>query len=169
MYAVSNEADSHRHTRRDKTVLSVSRPPRRCELDSRQLKTVADRTFEDWTRSEQSSDSHQTRHRQDRRVVRTGHSASKSVVGCVQVEVPECSAVVSSVSSSGTTTRRHVIYTSLGRSIQLHVLHPNVIDPLTSLGDPVVSPLTHVLLHYQGILAERRCLPTACVLPVCAC
>jgi len=28
------------------TVLSVSRPLRRCELDSRQLKTVADRKFE---------------------------------------------------------------------------------------------------------------------------
>jgi len=33
------------HARHDKTVLSVSRPLRRCELDSRQLKTVADRKF----------------------------------------------------------------------------------------------------------------------------
>jgi len=32
------------------TVLSVSRPLRRCELDSRQLKTVADRKFEVLTR-----------------------------------------------------------------------------------------------------------------------
>jgi len=46
----------HRH---DKTVLSASRPLRRCELDnSRQLKTVADRKYEVWTRSEQSSNSH---------------------------------------------------------------------------------------------------------------
>jgi len=36
------KANSHRHTRDDKTVLSVSRPLRRCKLDSRQLKTVAD-------------------------------------------------------------------------------------------------------------------------------
>jgi len=55
------------------------------------------------------------------------------------------------VSSTATSTREHVIYTSLDRSIQLHVVHPDVIDPLTSLGDPVVSPLTHVLLHYQSI------------------
>jgi len=41
------KANSHRHARNDKkTVLSVSRPLRRCELDSRQLKTVADRKFE---------------------------------------------------------------------------------------------------------------------------
>jgi len=39
------EANSRRHARHDKTVLSVSRPLRRCELDSRQLKTVADRKF----------------------------------------------------------------------------------------------------------------------------
>jgi len=39
-------ANSHRHARHDKTVLSVSRPIRRCELDSRQLKTIADRKFE---------------------------------------------------------------------------------------------------------------------------
>jgi len=65
--------------------------------------------------------------------------------------VPECSAIPASVSSSGIATRQQVIYTSLGRSIQLHVVHPDVIDPLTSLGDPLVSPLTHVLLHYQGI------------------
>ena len=48
----------HRHARHDKTVLSVSRPLRRCELDSTQLKTVADRKFEVWTRSEESSNSH---------------------------------------------------------------------------------------------------------------
>ena len=40
------KAKSHRHARHDKTVLSVSRPQRRCELGSRQLKTVADRKFE---------------------------------------------------------------------------------------------------------------------------
>jgi len=39
--------------RPDKTVLSLSRPLRRCELDSRQLKTVAHRKLEVWTRSEQ--------------------------------------------------------------------------------------------------------------------
>ena len=36
------KANSHRHARHDKTVLSVSRPLRRCELNSRQLKTVVD-------------------------------------------------------------------------------------------------------------------------------
>ena len=40
------KANSHRHARQDKTVLSASRPLRRCELDSRQLKTVADGKFE---------------------------------------------------------------------------------------------------------------------------
>jgi len=40
------EANSHRHARHDKTVLSVSRPLRRCKLDSRQLKTVVVRKFE---------------------------------------------------------------------------------------------------------------------------
>jgi len=39
------KTNSHRHARHDKTVLSVSRPLRRCELDSRQLKTVADRNL----------------------------------------------------------------------------------------------------------------------------
>ena len=54
------KANSHRHARHDKAVLSVSRPLRRCELDSRQLKTVADRKFEIGTRSEQSSNLHGT-------------------------------------------------------------------------------------------------------------
>jgi len=49
------KANSHRHARHDKTVLSVSRPQWRYELHSGQLKTVADRKFEVWTRSEQSS------------------------------------------------------------------------------------------------------------------
>jgi len=40
------KANSHRHARRGKAVLSVWRPLRWCELDSRQLKTVADRKFE---------------------------------------------------------------------------------------------------------------------------
>jgi len=44
------KANSHRHAEHDKTVLSVSRPFRRCELDSRQLKTVADRKSEVSTR-----------------------------------------------------------------------------------------------------------------------
>jgi len=39
----SLRANSHRHFRHDKTVLSVSYPPRPCELDSRRLKTVADK------------------------------------------------------------------------------------------------------------------------------
>jgi len=48
----------------------VSRPLRRCELASRQLKTVADRKFEVWTRSEQSSSSHRhSRHDTDRTVL----------------------------------------------------------------------------------------------------
>jgi len=45
-YAHRLKANSHRHARHDKTVLSVSRTLRWCELDSRQLKTVADRKFE---------------------------------------------------------------------------------------------------------------------------
>ena len=49
------KASSHFHARHDKTVLSVSRPLRRCELDSRQLKTDADRKSEVRTRSQQSS------------------------------------------------------------------------------------------------------------------
>ena len=32
--------NSHRHARHDKTVLSVSRPLRQCQLDSRQLKAA---------------------------------------------------------------------------------------------------------------------------------
>ena len=65
------KANSHRHVRHDKTVLSVSRPLRRCELDSRQLKTVADRKFyKVWTRSGQSSYSHRhSRHVTDRTVL----------------------------------------------------------------------------------------------------
>ena len=63
-------ANSHRHARHDKTVLSVSRQRRRCELDSRQLKTVADRKSEVRTRPEQSSNSHRnTRHDADRTVL----------------------------------------------------------------------------------------------------
>ena len=42
--------NSHRQARPDKTVPSVSCLPRRCELDSRRLKTVADRKYEVWTR-----------------------------------------------------------------------------------------------------------------------
>ena len=54
------KANSHRHAGHDK---SVSRPLRRCELDSRQLKTVADRKSEVWIRLQQSSNSHRhTRH-----------------------------------------------------------------------------------------------------------
>ena len=64
------KANSHLHARHDKTVLSVSRPLRRCELDFRQLKTVAERKFDVWTRSEQSSNSHRhTRHDADRTVL----------------------------------------------------------------------------------------------------
>ena len=39
------KANSHRHARHDKTVLAVSRPLRRCESDSLQLNTVADKKF----------------------------------------------------------------------------------------------------------------------------
>jgi len=53
----------------DKTVLSVSRLPQRCELDSRQLKTVADRKFEVFLNPliavVQFTPQRQTRHRQD--------------------------------------------------------------------------------------------------------
>ena len=43
----------------------MTRPLTWCEFDPLQLKTVADRQFEVCTRSEQSSNSHQTRYRQD--------------------------------------------------------------------------------------------------------
>ena len=55
------KANSHRLARRDKTVLSVSRPFRRCELDSRQLKTVADRKFEGRAIVQFTPDTTQTR------------------------------------------------------------------------------------------------------------
>ena len=55
-------------TTQDTTRLSCLR--RRYELDSRKLKTVADRKSEVWTRSEQSSNSHRhTRHDTDTTVV----------------------------------------------------------------------------------------------------
>ena len=64
------KANLHRHARRDKTVLPVSRPLLRCELDPRQLKTVADRKFEVQAHTEQSSNSHRhTRHDTDRTVL----------------------------------------------------------------------------------------------------
>jgi len=66
-------ANSHRHARHDKTVLSVSRTLRRCELDSRQFKTVADRKFEVRTRLEQSYNSH--------RHIR--HGTDKTVLSCL--------------------------------------------------------------------------------------
>ena len=69
-------ANSHRHARHDKTVLSVSRPRRRCELDSRQLKTVADRKSEvcmsTFRAIVQFTPQRQTRRRQDRLVVSGG-------------------------------------------------------------------------------------------------
>jgi len=37
--------NSHRHARYDETVSSVSSPLWRCELDSRQLETVADKSL----------------------------------------------------------------------------------------------------------------------------
>ena len=46
LFASCLKANSHRRAGRDKTVLSVSRPLRRCVLDSRRLETVADRKFE---------------------------------------------------------------------------------------------------------------------------
>ena len=49
------KSNSHRRAGHDKTVLSVSLPLRWCELDSRQLRTIAGRKCEVWTRSEQSS------------------------------------------------------------------------------------------------------------------
>ena len=52
------KANSHRRARHDKTVLSVSRPLRRCELDSRLLRTVAEGKSGVWTHSEQLSNSH---------------------------------------------------------------------------------------------------------------
>jgi len=67
------KANSHRHARHDKTVLSVSCPLRRRELDFRQLKTVADGKFEVWTRSQQSSNSH--RH--------TRYNTDKTVLSCL--------------------------------------------------------------------------------------
>jgi len=63
-------ANSYRHARHDKTVLSVSRPLRRHELDCRQLVTVADRKSEVGTRSD-SRPIHigHTRHDTDRTVL----------------------------------------------------------------------------------------------------
>jgi len=65
-------ANSHRHARHDETVLSASRSLRRCEMDSRQLKTVTHRQKKNevGTRSEQSSNSHRhIRHNTDRTVL----------------------------------------------------------------------------------------------------
>ena len=55
--------------RRDKTVSSVSRPLRRCELDSRQLRRLSptDRTYDVRTRSQRSSRSR--RHDRDRTIL----------------------------------------------------------------------------------------------------
>ena len=64
------KSNSHHHARHDKTVLSVSCPLRRCESDSRPLKTVADRRCEVWTRSEQLSNSHR----------RAGHDTDRTVL-----------------------------------------------------------------------------------------
>jgi len=50
-----SKANSHCHARHNKTVLSVLRPLRWCELDSRQLRTVTDRKLEVRTRWEQWS------------------------------------------------------------------------------------------------------------------
>ena len=67
---VDLKANSHLHARHDKTVLCVSRPLRWCELDSRQLKIVADKkiwslnTF--WT---SSSSYRHARHDTDRTVL----------------------------------------------------------------------------------------------------
>ena len=63
------KSNSHCHARHDKTVLSVSRTLRRCELDSRQLQTVADRKVSSLNTLRaivQFTPSHQTRHRQGR-------------------------------------------------------------------------------------------------------
>ena len=67
--SLSLDANSHRHARRDKTVSSVSRPLRRCELDSRQLRRLSptDRTYDVRTRSQLSSSSH--RHDRDRTIL----------------------------------------------------------------------------------------------------
>jgi len=63
--------NSHRHARHDKTVLSVSRPLRRCELDSRQLKlTPTENLKSEHVHSNRPfTSAHQTRHRQDRLVL----------------------------------------------------------------------------------------------------
>ena len=61
----------HRHARHDKTVLSVSRPLRRCQLDSRQLKSVADRKFE------------VGKHVQSNRPIHTRHDTDRTVLSCL--------------------------------------------------------------------------------------
>jgi len=62
--------NSHRQAGPDITVLFVSCLSRRCELDSRRIETVANRKFKVWSRSQQSSNSHQhTRHDTDRTVL----------------------------------------------------------------------------------------------------
>ena len=68
--SAETHSHSHRHARHDKTISSVPRPLRRCELDSWQLRTVADRKFEICSRSQQSSNSHRhTRYDTDRTVL----------------------------------------------------------------------------------------------------
>ena len=60
------KANSHRHAIHNTKIWSVSHLLWQCELDSRQLETVADRKSEVWTRSEQLSNSHRhTRHDTD--------------------------------------------------------------------------------------------------------
>ena len=48
--SLSVKANSHCHARHDKNCLVCVASDRRCELDSGQLKTVADRKYEVWTR-----------------------------------------------------------------------------------------------------------------------
>ena len=60
------KANSHHHARQDKTALSVSRPLRKSELDSRQLKTVADKSDDTFIAIVQFTLAHQLNSTQQR-------------------------------------------------------------------------------------------------------
>ena len=85
----SVKVNRHRRARHDKTVLSVSRPLRRRELNSRQLETVADRECEVRTRSVraivQFTSPRPTRQRQDCLVVSGGRCEFGQWKGCAVV------------------------------------------------------------------------------------
>jgi len=65
------KANSHRHARHDKTVLSVSRPLQRCELHFRQHKTVDDR------------ENLKYEHDQSKRPIHNRHDTDRTDLSCL--------------------------------------------------------------------------------------